>query len=154
MPTLLPLEWRIIAAAIDREDAAASDDSDLVHRISTALELARDGARSAEVAGALGPMMFEWSWSNCDGDPSELFEEPTDFSLAIDESNSEIEAGMVLGELVLSVRVLFTVQVIDGYSAEDVHDWLQENSAAICGFVGGGWSYSGDEGQSVEVARG
>lgn len=152
MPTL-SLDWHIVAAAIDRDDAAASDDSDLTHRISTALELARDGASSAEVASALGSMTFEWSWANCDGDPSEIFEDASDFSIAVDETNSEIEAGMFRGELAISVRVRFPVQVNEGSSAEDVDDWLQENSAAICGYVSGGWSYSGDEGQSVEVAR-
>jgi hypothetical protein len=150
----MKLQWRIVAATIDRDDLAASEDSELRERFQHALDLARDGGSSSEVAAALMPISFEWGWSNCDGDPSEVFENATDLMFELNDSNAMFEAGMHRGDLAISICVEFEVSVAEGISREDVEDWLQANSAHACGFASGGWCYSGDEGQSVEVIGG
>ena len=150
----MKLQWRMIAATIDRDDLAASEDSELQARFRDALDIARAGGSSAEVTAALMPISFEWGWSNCDGDPSEVFENPTDLMFELNDSNAMFEAGMHRADLAISICVEFEVAVADGVSAEDVDDWLQANSAHACGFASGGWCYSGDEGQSVEVVGG
>lgn len=43
------------------------------------------------------------------------------------------------------------MQIKDGLTEEDLSSWLNENSAYACGYLAGGWSYSGSDGDNVWV---
>jgi len=150
MPTVM-LQWEMVNAQIDEYDLAASEDADLIGRVEDAKQVSRAGGTHADVAQALGPLNFEWSWSNCDADASEMIEDPQDISFELDDTNSEVIAAEYMGQLLIRCCVQFAVEVRPGVTPDSLNQWLDENSVAICAYASGGWSYAGDEGQRVEV---
>ena len=94
---------------------------------------------------------FEWIWSNCDGDPKEITGDVEDISFQCDSENSVIKLGEDGGNLVITATVVFEINVKKGWSKEKLSDWLSDNSAYACGYVGGGWSYAGSDGDNVWV---
>lgn len=145
------LEWTISRATIDQADLMASDDPALVARVRRAAALVRTGASATRVREALGPLTFEWCWSNCDSDPSEVFEDPTDFTLELDAGNSNVDFEPTREEMIVSIGVRFALDVRAGLDPESLDQWLERESAHACGFASGGWCYAGDEGSSVTV---
>ncbi len=104
-----------------------------------------------EAVAALPPISFEWSWSNGDGDPDELFEDVVDFELFLDPINSVVKVGEENGKLLLSINVIFTVEIREDIEKDAVQEWLDENSMDYAGYISGGWSYLSDDGSGVKV---
>lgn len=150
MPTYR-LQWEIVGATVDEDDLSVSEDRDLADRVYAAKQISREGGSLREVADALGPLTFEWSWSNCDVDPSEMFEDPQDPSFELNDTNSEMEAGSYRGYFVINLKVQFEIEVKPHVTPDSLNSWLDEHRVAICAFASGGWCYAGDEGQRVEV---
>ncbi len=147
------LEWQIERGMIDSEDLSASEDREMAARVLSAGKLAKGRASKDRVRAALGPVSLEWSWSNCDADPSEVLEDPQDFVLQLDGKNSDIVLEAVHGDLLFSARVRFEVSVKPGVDTDALNEWLEANAAYCCGLASGGWCYSGDEGASVTVSE-
>jgi len=104
-----------------------------------------------EAVSALPPISFEWSWSNGDGDPVELFEDVVDFEFFLDPNNSSVKVGEENGKLLLSINVTFTVEIREDIEKDAVQNWLDENSMDYAGHISGGWSYLSDDGSGVQV---
>lgn len=96
-------------------------------------------------------MAFEWYWGNCDGDPSDVFENPEDVAFDLNTNNCSVKVGEESGSLILTASVFFDLQVKDGSSLEEITEWLSDNSAYSCGYVGGGWIYVESDGDNVYV---
>lgn len=116
------------------------------------LALCRQEEYERAVKALLPILRFEWIWSNCDGDPSDIFESLDDISLDLNSDNSIVRVGQLLGNLVVTATVTFPVRIKDGLSLDEVTDWLSENSAYSCGYVGAGWIYIESDGDNVWVS--
>jgi hypothetical protein len=103
-----------------------------------------------EAVKLLQPVMnFEWIWGNCDGDPSDLFENPDDVAFDLNNDNSIVKVGELDGSLVLTATVNFDLDVKDGVTEDQISEWLSDNSAYACGYIGSGWTYIESDGDNV-----
>jgi len=145
MPTA-KLEFQIKRGVIDMD--SNEDSTDLIKKC---MSLCKKKDHEGAVELLLPHLNFEWSWSNGDGDPSKITKELEDLSFPCTKENSAVKLANDEGNLVITASVLFEIEVKKGWSKDKLSDWLSENSAYACGYVGGGWSYSGSDGDNVWV---
>lgn len=143
------LEFQIKRGVAD----CSSLDDDVIKIVEECLALCNKKDYQAAVQQIIPILWFEWIWGNCDGDPSDIFESVCDISFGLNADNSVLKVGELGGKLVITATVIFDVLVRDGVSQEEVRDWLSENSAYACGYVGAGWIYEGSDGDNVWVAK-
>lgn len=115
------------------------------------LELVIQGKNEDGAKYLLPNMTFEWCWGNGDGDPSDFFEEAEDIYYECTESNTSLKVGEEDGALIITANCQFAVSGNDDLTADDLSDWLDENSMYACGYVSAGWSYAGSDGDNVQV---
>ena len=115
------------------------------------LELIRQGKNQSCVEYLLPKMSYEWSWMNGDGDPSEFFEDAVDIFYECTDTNTELKVGEEDGALMLSAACQFTVDGNDDLTADDLQEWLDENSMYACSYVAADWSYTSSDGDNVQV---
>ena len=94
-------------------------------------------------------LSFEWTWSNCDGDPEDIIENSEDIIFDCDEFNTSVRLGLDDDAIIVTISVTFEVQLKDDVTKEEVESWLDENSAWSCGHVSPGWTYSGSDGENI-----
>ena len=104
-----------------------------------------------EAIESLPPLFFEWIPMNGDGDCAEIFENTDDFKIDLTPDNSTIRVGYENESLLLTISVTFPMVVRDDMDAEQLEDWLDNNSMYACGYVGSGWSYDSDDGCTLHV---
>lgn len=115
-----------------------------------------EAGRYDEAANVVRPgLSFEWSWSNQDGDADEMFVDPQDLHFETLPADAVVRIGCVDGRLVVSVSVFFTVEAHHSVAADELEEWLSENSCYAAGFVSGNWAWwdgwSGTDGDNVRV---
>jgi hypothetical protein len=126
-------------------------DEDSSELIKKCIALCKKNDHQGAVDLIMPSLNFEWIWSNCDGEPSEITSEAEDLSFQCTHENSVVKLGADDGDLVITATVFFEIDVKKGWSKEKLSDWLSDNSAYACGYVGGGWSYAGSDGDNVWV---
>ena len=100
----------------------------------------------------LPTMMLEWDWENCDGDPTEFFEEPKAFKLKCDSTNCVLEVGLnETKQVVITARVSFTLDAGGSLAPDELSEWLSEKSVYACAHVSGGWSYENSDEENVTL---
>lgn len=144
---LATLEFQIKRGIIDNE----SLDKDNENIVKKCIELCKGKKFEEAINYILPSLNFEWIWSNCDGDPVEIFETNEDINFSCDEKNSVIKIGEMDSNLVLTATVRFEVTVKKGVTFDEVSEWLDSNSAYSCGYVGWGWTYMGSDGDNVWI---
>lgn len=139
------VEWRIQRAVINNEDI---DSDEIAQKVSHCAQLVK--ASNMKLAlRELPPLRFEWDWSNGDSGARQLFDGPDNFHLALTEENSITRLEADSDRLIVSVSVFFVFRT--PASAAELSEIIEEKHLAYCGYVGGGWSYLGDEGQTLLV---
>jgi hypothetical protein len=141
------LEFYMKRGLVNLDDFEDESDLELVNN---AIELVKQD-RFEEAIESLPPMFFEWIPMNGDGDCSEVFENDEDFQLPLTPENSTVRAGYENGSLILTISVTFPMDIRDGIDAEQLSNWLDDNSMYACGYIGAGWSYHGDDGCTLHV---
>jgi hypothetical protein len=126
-------------------------DSETLSLVDKCLSLCKQDHYESAVAIIMPLMTFEWLWSNCDGDPSDIFVDVKDINFDLNATNSLVRVGEQSGSCVLTVTAYFDVKVYDGISIEQIEAWLVDYSAYACGYVGGGWSYAESDGDNVWI---
>jgi hypothetical protein len=112
------------------------------------------GQRTKAMELIFSRLSFEWSWSNGDGDASEYFENIEDIFFECTTQNTLLKVDRKENKLILTAQVKFELEGKDNIEAEELTDWLSENSMYACGYVGvSGWSYSGSDGDNVWLSR-
>jgi hypothetical protein len=125
------------------------EESDLAS-INKVIALIKD-EKFEDAIEALPAMYFEWIPMNGDGDCSEVFESDEDFQIPLTQENSTVRVGYENESLILTISVTFPMGVKDDVDAEQLAEWLDDNSMYACGYVGAGWSYDGDDGCTLHV---
>lgn len=146
------LEWTIDLASI--EESELDSDSESYNKIMSAKSLIKSKASPTDVVKALGDIYFEWDWQNCDEDPSVFVRDTDSIRFLLNDTNSTITARILQKHLVITASVRFKLSVHSDIVDEEFSAWLEEVNAKSCGFVSGGWSYSGDAWQSVNLLSG
>lgn len=126
------------------------EDEDDLTSINKTIELIKK-ERFEDAVKALPAMYFEWIPMNGDGDCTEVFESDEDFQIKLTPENSTIRVGYENDSLILTISVTFPMEVRDDIDAEQLSQWLDDNSMYACGYVGAGWSYDGDDGCTLHV---
>lgn len=147
--TKASLEFQIKRGVADCEGL----DDDTLEVVEKCLKLCKKKDYEKAVATILPILNFEWIWGNCDGDPSEIFESTDDISFDLNPDNSIVKVGESDGSLVITATVCFEVDVKAGVTQEEVSEWLSDNSAYACGYVGAGWVYTESDGDNVWVTK-
>jgi hypothetical protein len=141
------LEFQIKRGVINSDDL----DEDGQNIIIKCIELCNKKQNKKAIDLIFPLMSFEWTWNNCDGDTSEILEDSDDIFVECTKENTVIQLGADDGNLIITATVKFVVQVKDELTEEDLSSWLEDNSAYSCGYLSGGWSYSGSDGDNVWV---
>jgi len=115
------------------------------------LDLIKQEKHESAAQYLLPKLTFEWSWMNGDGDPSEFFDVADDIFYECTDTNTELKVGEEDGALILSAACKFTVNGNDDLTADDLQEWLDENSMYTCGYVAADWSYTSSDGDNVQV---
>jgi len=141
------LEFQIKRGVINSDDL----DEDGQNTITQCIDLCKKKQNKKAIDLIFPLMSFEWTWNNCDGDTSEIIEDSDDIFVECTKDNTVIQLGADDGNLIITATVKFAVQVKDELTEEDLSSWLDDNSAYSCGYLSGGWSYSGSDGDNVWV---
>jgi hypothetical protein len=144
------LEFQIKRGVVDIESI---EDEEVKATVQQCLKLCK--AKKYEEAADLlhQTMSFEWSWSACDGDASDIFEDTEDIFFECSSKNSSLKVGEDNGDLVITAWAAFQVPVKDGISADEISEWLNDNSAYACGWLSGGWGYLGSDEDNVLLTK-
>jgi hypothetical protein len=126
------------------------DDESELKSITNVIELVKQ-EKFEEAIASLPSLFFEWIPMNGDGDCSEIFENTDDFQIELSPENSTIRVGYENESLILTISVTFPIDVRDDVDADQLSEWLDDNSMYACGYVGAGWSYDGDDGCTLHV---
>ena len=141
------LEFQIKRGVINSDDL----DEDGQNIIIKCIDLCKKKQNKKAIELIFPLMSFEWTWNNCDGDTSEILEDSDDIFFECTKDNTVIQLGADDGNLVITATAKFAVHVKDELTEEDLASWLDDNSAYSCGYLSGGWSYSGSDGDNVWV---
>ena len=120
------------------------------YAISTAIKLSKAGLHENAVR-ALPELEFEWIWSNCDKGSSDIFVNNEDFTIKLTPENSTVRCGAIDDYFLLTLSVMFDMEVKEGVTEEEVEHFINEQGGLYCAYVGGGWSYLEDDGISLHV---
>ena len=113
-------------------------------------QLLWSGQRTKAIEKILSRLSFEWSWPNGDGNPSDYFENVHDIFFDCTDQNTTLKLDRKNEKLILTAQVKFELDGKDTIDAEELSDWLSDNSMYACGYVGvSGWSYAGTDGDNV-----
>lgn len=140
MATIKNMLWSIKRAVIDVESI---EDSEVQELLSNWV----NSPQEAQV-GELPEIEFEFDADNMDEDPSDYFERSIySFGVTPGENNHSVVVGKTEdGEWVISISVVFPVELVDGVDVDALNDFLAENGGWSAGNADGGWSYSSDDG--------
>jgi hypothetical protein len=144
------LEFKIKRGVVDMDSI---EDDEVKATAEKCLKLCKAKKNSEAVDILLPLMSFEWSWGSCDGDASDVFEETDDIFFECNKKNTSLQVGETDGTLIITASAMFQVAVRDGVSADEITEWLDNNSAYACGWLSGGWGYSGSDGDNVIVTK-
>lgn len=140
-------EFQIERGVIDASDV----DDEVKEIVENCIALCNSKKYQEAVAKVSSLLSFEWSWSGCDGDSSEIVEDADDIAFDCSSENCSVQLGVESGELVITATVKFEAQVNDELSVEEIQEWLDDNSAYACGYLSGGWGYSSTDGDNVSI---
>ena len=145
-PQKAKFEFHIKRAVVNMDDL----DEDIIENVNTSIALIKKGQLEKAIE-ALPTLNFEWIWSNGDGDPSEFFTDTDDLNIPLTPKNSSIRVGETDGNLVLTVAIQFELALVENCNADEINDWLSDNSMFFCGYIGCGWTYHGDDGGGITL---
>lgn len=142
------LIWDIKRAAVNFDDI---EDEDTKQKISDAIGLCQ--ANKHEDALKLLPTIdFEFDADNMDDDASGYFLETNySFSLERGDPNHVIRVGVEGGQLILTIKVIFEVELVDDVDLIQFDEWLSENGGWYAGSATGSWTYTSDDGGGIRV---
>jgi hypothetical protein len=136
---------------INREEADAEE----LAVLDRVLSLCDAGSHDEAVALIRPGLSFEWCWSNQDGDAEEMFVDPQDLDFSPLPEDAIVRVGSESGRLVITVAVPFKAEAQDSVTADEIEEWLSDNSAYAAGYVSGSWGWwdgwSETDGDNVEV---
>jgi hypothetical protein len=144
------LEFQIKRGVVDIESI---EDGDVKSKVEKCLKLCKAKKQSEAVDILLPLMSFEWSWGSCDGDAGDVFEGTDDIFFECNKKNTSLQVGESDGNLLITASAMFQAAVQDSMSADEITQWLDDNSAYACGWLSGGWGYSGSDGDNVIVTK-
>jgi len=144
------LEFQIKRGVVDVDSI---EDDEVKATVEKCLKLCKVKKNSEAVELLLPIMSFEWSWGSCDGDAADVFEDTDDIFFECNEKNTSLQVGESDGDLLITSSAMFEVALRDGLSADEITEWLDDNSAYACGWLSGGWGYSGSDGDNVVVTK-
>ena len=101
---------------------------------------------------------FEWDWSGCDADFDDIenyFGEADPIEFECDPENTPVvQVAVEDGNLIVSYVVTFSVDSpLEDVDEEELEEWLDENSCYACGYLSGGWNYSGTDGDNIRIVE-
>ena len=141
------LEFELKRGVINADDL--EEEVKVIH--DHCLELVTQGKNEEGVKYLLPNMTFEWCWGNGDGDSLEFFEDANDIFYECTENNTSLKIGEEDGALIVTANCQFAVDGNDDLTADDLQEWLDENSMYTCGYVAADWSYTSSDGNNVQV---
>lgn len=142
-------EFQIKRGVIDASDL----DDEVKEVIEECIALCNAKKNQEAVEKICSLLSFEWSWSGCDGDASEIVEDSDDIAFDCSLENCSVQLGVESDELIITAIARFDTQVNDGLSVEEIQEWLDDNSAYACGYLSGGWSYSNTDGDNISIIK-
>jgi len=145
--SVVKLEFQIKRGVISQLDF----DEDECGELKNCWALCKEGAYDEAAALLLPHLSFEWDWANGDGDANEYFIDPEPIYMQFDNENCSLMVGDVGDTLCLTASVSFTVRGRPRIDQDNLSRWLDENSMYACGYVEGGFSYDGSDGDNVWV---
>ncbi|WIW95454.1 zinc ribbon domain-containing protein [Altererythrobacter rubellus] len=145
--SVVKLEFQIKRGVISQLDF----DEDECGELKNCWALCKEGAYDEAAALLLPHLSFEWDWANGDGDANEYFIDPEPIYMQFDNENCSLRVGDVGDTLCLTASVSFTVRGRPRIDQDNLSRWLDENSMYACGYVEGGFSYDGSDGDNVWV---
>ena len=81
----------------------------------------------------------------------EFFEDANDIFYECTENNTSLKIGEEDRALIVTANCQFAVNGNDDLTADDLQEWLDENSMYTCGYVAADWSYTSSDGDNVQV---
>ena len=143
------LEFQIKRGIVDADDL----DDDSADVIAKALELC--GQSSFEEASQiiLDSLSFEFDFSSMDCDPSDFLANTDAIDFECTANNTDVKVGTDGGALVITAAVKFDVELNGGKNSSEIQEWLDENGAWACGYLSGGWGYTGTDGDNVYLVE-
>lgn len=144
------LEFQIKRGVVDMDSIEEDDTKEIVEKC---LKLCKAKKHEEAVELLLPLLSFEWIWGNCDGDPSDIFETVDDVAFDLSKKNSIVQVGESDGNLVITATVQFDAKIKKGVKEGEITEWLSDNSAYACGYVGAAWLYSESDGDNVWLTK-
>ena len=139
----LKIRWSVKRASINVDEIEDQETK-------TALENAKSLCYEGQYENAirkLPTINFEFDGNSLDSDCSNFLKKSTySFDLDYESSDTSIKIGIQDGNLILSISVIFQVDVHDAIHPEELNEWLSENGGWAAGNAAGMWSYSDDDG--------
>jgi hypothetical protein len=142
-------EFQIKRGVIDAGDV----DDEVKGVIDECIRLCKSKKNKEAVEKIYSLLNFEWSWSSCDGDASDIVEDPDEINFDCNVKNCSVQLGVEGDELVITATAKFEAPVNEGLTVEQVQEWLDDNSAYACGYLSGGWGYSSTDGDNVSIVQ-
>ena len=100
-----------------------------------------------EAVKSLPEIDFEFDADAMDSDPSDYFTNSKySFTVNPKAKSCSIKAGLEEGNLILSIAVVFEIEVSDGIDVDEFNEWLSDNGGWSAGTAAGSWGYSADDG--------
>lgn len=84
---------------------------------------------------ALQAMFFECDFYNLDCDPSEVFVDLEMIEFGCDDSNTSVDVDYYDGNLIMTVSVQFTAQVVSSLCAEEIQEILSDQGGWSCAAI-------------------
>lgn len=149
---IIDLQFQIKRGVIDDKSI---EDPKIKKIVNECKELCRLSKHDDAVRKLFPYISFDWDWSNGDADVSAIFVEPKPIRFQCDESNCVLQVGVSDDYLLITATTTFTCNGRDDVEikADDLAEWLDNNSMYACGHFNGGWSYLESDGDNVWVKR-
>lgn len=139
----IKIRWSIKRASINLDGI---EDQKTKAALENAMSLCCVGQHENAIR-KLPTINFEFDGNSLDSDYSEFLTKSTySLDLDYDSSDNSIQIGIQDGNLLLSIVVIFELDVHDDTDPEELNEWLSENGGWSAGNAAGMWSYSDDDG--------
>jgi hypothetical protein len=138
-------EFQIKRGLVDGEGL----DEDVQSIVDICIALCRNKNNKKAIELIYPILSFEWIWDNCDGNPEDIFLDNQIVSFDLNTENSAVKLGVDGDALLITATVYFELEIKSDIDADEIENWLDEESAYACGYIGGGWGYTGSDGDNI-----
>lgn len=138
-------EFQIKRGLVDHEGV----EEDIRSTIDSCIALCKNKKNKKAVELIYTILSFEWIWDNCDGNPKDIFLDNQNVFFDLNTENSIVKLGVESDTLLITATVYFELDIKSDIDTEEIKIWLDEESAYACGYIGGGWGYTGSDGDNI-----